>query len=101
MQTWLYNNLQQWTPFSALIVVAGIGCMAILVYDVVASIAIQPFVVGVLTLVIGSSGTATLFQHGVNVANGVATSTARAVVQEAQLVSQPLPPDSSKGGTAS
>lgn len=102
VQSWLYANLQQWTPFSVLLVLAGAACIGIIVFDIVTGGVIQPAIIAILSILLGSSGTATLFNHGVTVANGVATSTAKAVVQEAKLTSQPLSnvtPDSSKGET--
>lgn len=90
MQNWLYNNLQKWTPFSTLLVIAGVACTFVIVWDTINNIPIPPFILTMLALLLGGSGAATLFQHGVVVANGVAQSTARAVVQEQAQIAQPL-----------
>lgn len=97
MQSWLYNNLQKWTPFSTLLVIAGVACIFVIVWDTITNQPIPSFILALLTLLLGGSGAATLFQHGVVVANGVAQNTARAVVQEQAAVSGGLPPTT--GGT--
>ncbi len=91
MQNWLYTNLQKWTPFSVLLVLAGVSCLFVIGWDTINNQPIPPFILALFTLLIGSSGAATLFQHGVVVANGVAQDTARTIVQEQAQVSQPLP----------
>lgn len=80
---WLYQNLQRWTPFSVIATVAACASIGLIIYDSIAGVAIPAFLYAIITLVFGSTGATTLISHGVTVANGVASNTARSVVTEA------------------
>lgn len=97
MQVWLYNNLQKWTPFSAIVLLAAAFCIFTGVWDVIHGVNIPVYIWTLFSFILGGTGATTLINHGVTVANGVASSTAHAVVQEV-IRSGPLPPAASDGG---
>lgn len=86
---WLYNNLKEWTPFSVLVLVAGVACAFIIVWDTIYGLPYPVAIVSILSVLLAGSGTTTLINHGVKVANGVAADTAAAVVQAANTAPVP------------
>ena len=83
VMNWLYQNLQKWTPFSVIATVAACASVGLIIYDSIVGEPIPGFLYAIISLVFGGTGATTLISHGVTVANGVATNTAKAVVTEA------------------
>lgn len=80
LKTDLVKTLCALFLFLVLLAALGLYC-----YDKIANLPIDPLVNNVLVAGVTTALTALGFSHGINVANGVASSTAKEVVQAVRL----------------
>jgi hypothetical protein len=95
MNNLIINNLQRWTPISVLIVIATVALAFVIVWDTIHSIPLPPYVVGLLSFILGGTGVSAAITHGNNLATSQSDATAKAVATAAavtatNIISQPL-----------
>lgn len=66
---WLLQNMQKWTPFSTIVLLAFLTIAFITIWDSIHGIALPAYIVALLGLILGGSGAGSLVTHGVNITN--------------------------------
>lgn len=74
----LWTNLSKWTPLSTIIVISVSVLGFVMLWDTVHNIALPPYVIGILSFILGGTGASGLITHGNNLANGNAETVAKA-----------------------
>ena len=93
---WIYVNLQKWTPFSVIVLLAFMAIGFIAIWDTIHDVTVPGYIIGLLSLLLGGTGATSLVTHGANVANGTIAQVATLSEQLKQAPSvapiDPLPP---------
>jgi hypothetical protein len=77
MNNLIINNLQRWTPISIIILI-GVGVLCfIVIWDTIQGISLSPYVVSLLSFMLGGTGVSAAITHGNNLATQQTETTAK------------------------